>query len=141
VAVVVAAFNRKFTARLLRSARARLREMGAGPITVEQVPGAYELGFAAKELAATSLYDAVVALGCVIRGETSHYDLVCLAASEGVMRAAMDTRVPVAFGVITCENEKQAAARCSGGSKDSGRHAAETAIWMARQARRIRHGA
>ncbi len=74
----------------------------------------------------------MITLGCVIRGETSHYDLVCQGALNGVMQAGSSTGVPVLFGVITCEDKAQAIARCNGSRKDAGRHAAEAAVVMAR---------
>ena len=139
IAFAVAAFNRAYTSRLLENAKARLKALGATSRVV-WVPGAFELGLAGKELAATSLYDAVICLGAVIRGETSHYDLVCEAAAQGVLRAGLDTGVPVIFGVITCDTEEQAIERCSGGDKDSGIHAAEAAVHMAALIRSVRNG-
>jgi 6,7-dimethyl-8-ribityllumazine synthase len=139
VAVAVAAFNRPYTSRLLASATRRLRALGAATRTV-WVPGAFELGLAGKELAATHRYDAVICLGAVLRGDTSHYDLVCEAAAQGVLRAGLDTGIPVIFGVITCETPAQAMARCSGGDKDAGRHAAEAALHMAALIRGIKNG-
>jgi len=134
VAVVVARFNRPITARLLKSCQARLKALGLEPkgLRVDWVPGAFELPLAAQALAESGKADAVVALGCVIRGETSHYDLVCQSAAQGLLRAGLESGVPVAFGLVTCESTRQALARSNGGPKDSGRHAAETAVWMAR---------
>ena len=139
VAVVVARFNRPTTARLLKSCQARLKALGLEPkgLRVEWVPGAFELPLAAQALAASGKVDAVVALGCVIRGETSHYDLVCQAAAQGLLQAGLKHGLPVAFGLVTCENARQALARSNGGPKDSGRHAAETAVWMARLLSRL----
>ena len=141
-AVVQALFNERFTGALLASLRRRLAQLGAGPkdIRVAKVPGAFELGLAAKELASTHAYDAVICLGAVIRGDTSHYDLVCEAAAQGVLRAGMDTGVPVIFGVLTCETEAQALERCSGGPRDAGIHAAEAAVTMASVLKSVRHG-
>ncbi len=141
VAMVVAAFNRHLTARLLKSAQSRLRQLGLKkPGKVLWVPGAFELGVTAQELAFSQQFDAVICLGAVIRGETNHYDLVCKGAADGVLQAGMKSRVPCIFGVITCENEEQALARCGGGPKDSGRHAAEAAVHMAKTLKGIRHG-
>jgi 6,7-dimethyl-8-ribityllumazine synthase len=139
VSIAVAAFNRPYTSRLLRSASRRLKSLGA-KTRVVWVPGAFELGLAAKELASTHLADAVVCLGAVIRGDTSHYDLVCAAAKDGILRASMDTGIPVIFGVITCDTPAQALERCSGGDKDAGLHAAEAAIHMSTLLRSIRYG-
>lgn len=139
IAVAQAAFNSEYTSRLLKSAQSRLKSLGAR-VKVWQVPGAFELGLAGKELAATHLYDAVICLGAVLRGETGHYDLVCQAAADGVRQAGMDTGVPVIFGVITCDTHQQAMARCSGGDKDSGIHAADAAVHMASLLRSVRNG-
>jgi 6,7-dimethyl-8-ribityllumazine synthase len=141
-AIVVADFNARFTLRLLKSARQRLRALGAAESSLKtyHVPGAFELGFAAKEPATTGFFDAVICLGTVIRGETSHYNLVCKAASEGILQAGLQSGLPCIFGVITCDNEVQAAERCSGGPKDAGSHAAEAAVTMARLSRSLRHG-
>jgi len=136
VRAVVALFNRAITARLLRSAQARLKALGGAPARVDWVPGALELPLASRWAASEPGVDAVLALGCVIRGETSHYDLVCRGALDGVARASLDSGVPVLFGVLTVENQAQALARCSGGPLDSGRHAAEAAVLMARLRRR-----
>jgi len=136
IRIVVAAFNGTYTARLLASARARLKALGAPEPRVDRVPGALELPLAARWAAADEGVDAVLALGCVIRGETSHYDLVCRGALDGLLRAGLDSGVPVLFGVITVENAAQAKARCDGGPMDAGRHAAEAAVSMALLKRR-----
>lgn len=138
VAAVVASFNHAFTSKLLRSASARLKALGGAFAVVESVPGALELPLAAQWLAASGRYDAVVVLGCVIRGDTSHYDLVCEGAMQGSLRASQSTGVPVIFGVITTEDKAQALARCNGGPKDAGKHAAEAAVHMARLRRRLK---
>lgn len=133
IAIAVAAFNAVVTRRLQSSAQDRLRQLGlpGSALKVVWVPGALELPLACQALAAGKKFDAVIALGCVIRGETSHYDLVCQGALQGILRAGQDTGVPVLFGVVTCENLRQAQARAGGGPKDAGRHAAEAAVHMA----------
>jgi 6,7-dimethyl-8-ribityllumazine synthase len=131
IRVVAAAFNRVYTARLLKSARARLKALGAPEPRVDWVAGALELPLAASWAVRDPGVDAVLALGCVIRGDTSHYDLVCRGALDGLQKVALDSGVPVLFGVITVENEQQARARCGGGDQDAGRHAAEAAVGMA----------
>jgi 6,7-dimethyl-8-ribityllumazine synthase len=133
LAVVVASFNAVYTRGLLKSAQSRLSDLGLakGSLLEAWVPGALELPLAAQTLAQSGRFDAVITLGCVIRGDTSHYDLVCDGAMQGVMQAGLSTGVPVIFGVITCENKAQALARCNGGPKDAGRHAAEAAVAMA----------
>jgi 6,7-dimethyl-8-ribityllumazine synthase len=131
LAAAVASFNHVYTARLLGSAEARLKALGGRLERVAWVPGALELPQAAAWLL-QGRADGVLALGCVIRGETSHYDLVCQGSLQGLQRVALQAGKPVAFGVITVENKAQALARCSGGPKDAGKHAAETVVSMAR---------
>ena len=140
VALVTAAFNAAYTRRLLKSAKAKLLALGAksGDLVETWVPGAFELPLAAQAQALSGRYDAVITLGCVIRGDTSHYDLVCESAAQGVLQAGLHSGVPVLFGVITCENERQALARCNGGKQDAGRHAAEAAVHMAHYLRSIK---
>jgi 6,7-dimethyl-8-ribityllumazine synthase len=134
---VVAAFNHAYTSRLLRNAEARIKALGGKLEQVEWVPGALELPSAAAWLADGKV-DGVLAIGCVIRGETSHYDLVCQGALQGLQHVALKSHKPVAFGVITVENKAQALARCSGGRMDAGRHAAEALVSMARLRRRLK---
>jgi 6,7-dimethyl-8-ribityllumazine synthase len=133
VALVTAAFNAVYTRRLLASARKRLLSLGAasGDLHEAWVPGALELPLACQHFADQGRFDAVIALGCVLRGETSHYDLVTQGAVQGVLMAGLNTGVPVLFGVITCDTKAQALARCNGGTLDAGRHAAEAAVHMA----------
>ena len=131
IAVVVASFNSIYTRRLLNSANARLKGLGAKAPEVAWVPGALELPLAVQAFAKTGAYDAVIAIGCVIRGETTHYDLVSEGAAQGILQAGLSTGIPAIFGVITCENKAQVLARCSGGSMDAGLHAANAAVSMA----------
>jgi 6,7-dimethyl-8-ribityllumazine synthase len=142
IAIVTAAFNAVYTRRLLASAKGRLLALGLEPGRLHEswVPGALELPLAAQALAQSGRFDAVITLGCVIRGDTSHYALVCEGAAQGVVQAGLNTGVPVLFGVITCENKAQALARCNGGAKDSGRHAAEGAVSMARLLKSLKKG-
>ena len=133
VALVVAAFNSVYTRRLLNSASGRLKALGAraGDLEVAWVPGALELPLAVQAHAKSGAYDAVIAIGCVIRGETTHYDLVSEGAAQGILQAGLASGVPSIFGVITCENKAQVIARCSGGRQDAGLHAANAAVSMA----------
>jgi 6,7-dimethyl-8-ribityllumazine synthase len=128
VAVVVARFNGDITSRLLDSALAELERAGVGKdaITVVPVPGAFELPLAAMAFAKTRRYGCVVALGCVIRGETPHFDYVAGEAASGLQLAALETGVPVSFGVLTCETLEQAEARV-----DKGAEAVRSALEMA----------
>jgi len=113
VAIVVGRFNGDVTNLLLQSALEELEDAGVGreAITIMPVPGAFELPLAAMALAKTRRYACVVALGCVIRGETPHFDFVASEAASGLQLAAIETGVPVAFGVLTCETREQAEAR------------------------------
>ncbi len=100
-------------------------------VTHFSVPGAYELPFAAKRLVGTGTFAGVACLGVVIRGETDHYDFVCAEAARGIQDVQLETGVPCAFGVITCDTMEQALARAGGGKRDQGRNAALTAARMA----------
>jgi 6,7-dimethyl-8-ribityllumazine synthase len=113
VAVVVSRFNGEITNLLLESALGELEEAGVTPdsVTVVPVPGAFELPLAAMAFAKTRRYACVIALGCVIRGETPHFDFVAGEAASGLQLAALETGIPVAFGVLTCETTGQAQAR------------------------------
>jgi 6,7-dimethyl-8-ribityllumazine synthase len=128
VAIVAARFNGEITNRLLQSALDELNDAGVRPeaITIMPVPGAFELPLAAMALAKTRRYACVVALGCVIRGETPHFEYVASEAASGLQLAALETGVPVAFGVLTVETTEQAEARI-----DKGAEAARTALEMA----------
>jgi 6,7-dimethyl-8-ribityllumazine synthase len=133
VGVVVARFNGEITTQLLDRALATLDEAGVAreSIVVMPVPGAFELPLAAMALAKTRRYACIVALGCVIRGETSHFDFVAGEAASGLQLAAIETGVPIAFGLLTCENREQALARIDRAA-DSARTALEMADLFAR---------
>jgi len=128
VAVVVGRFNGDVTTRLLEHALDALREchVAADAITVVPVPGAFELPLAALALAKTRRYACVVALGCVIRGETAHFDVIAGEAASGLQLAAIETGIPVSFGVLTCDTLEQAEARVERGA-DAARAALEMA--------------
>jgi len=127
VAVVVAKFNGEITSQLLASALGELDAIGVdrARVTVVPVPGAFELPLATMALAKTRRYACIVALGCVIRGETPHFDYVAGEAASGLQLSALETGIPVAFGVLTVDNVEQAAARVGKGAD-----AARTAIEM-----------
>src|SRR3981189_1765602 len=131
--VVVRRFNSLITERLLQGAVDALERGGAASkdVDVIHVPGAFELPLAAKKLALTGKYDALLAIGCVLRGETAHYDYVCSETSRGLQLAQMDTGVPVMFCVLTCDTLEQAIDRAGlkGGNKgfEAGLAAIETA--------------
>jgi 6,7-dimethyl-8-ribityllumazine synthase len=128
VGIVASRFNGDVTNRLLESALAELDNAGVGraSITVMAVPGAFELPLGAMALAKTRRYSCIVALGCVIRGETAHFDYVSGEAASGLQLAALETGVPVAFGVLTVDTLQQAMARV-----DKGAEAVRTALEMA----------
>lgn len=135
VAIIVARFNLQVTEKLLAGAENALREAKVEKVDVFPVPGAFELPLAAARLVED--YDAIVALGCVIRGETPHFDYVCAEAARGIQQVMLETGVPVSFGVLTTDTLEQALARAGGAAGDpknnnKGYDAAMTAIEMAR---------
>jgi 6,7-dimethyl-8-ribityllumazine synthase len=132
-AVCVGRFYEDLAERLLRGAREGFELAGGPEVGVREfsVPGAYELPFAAKLLATTGRFAGVACLGVVIRGETDHYDFVCAEAARGIQDVQLQTRVPCAFGVITCDTMEQALERAGGGKRDQGRNAALTVARMA----------
>jgi 6,7-dimethyl-8-ribityllumazine synthase len=134
MAVVASRFNHVITVRLLEGCQAELalRGMAGEDLHVAWVPGAFELPLAARVLAASGRYDAVVALGVVIRGGTPHFDYVCHGVTNGVAAVMRDTGVPVAFGVLTCDDLEQALDRAGGSEGNKGEEAARAAIEMAR---------
>jgi 6,7-dimethyl-8-ribityllumazine synthase len=139
IAVTCSRFNGHVTGLLLAGALAELDRRGVAETdrTVVWVPGAFELPLAAMTMATTGRFDAVVCLGAVIRGETSHYDFVAGECAAGIQRVQLDTRLPVAFGVLTTENLDQALARAGGAAGNKGTEAAATAIEMANLLRRL----
>ena len=136
-AIVVARFNNAITEKLLEGACTALSQAGAESTQVFSVPGAFELPFAARKLASRGGFDAIIALGAVIRGETPHFDYVAGETARGLQQAGLDTGVPVIFGVLTTDTWEQAEARAGGPSgsastNNKGYDAAMTAIEMAR---------
>ena len=136
MAVVVSRFNEEVSKRLLRGALGALEEHGVQEPDVFWVPGSLELPVTALALAERGNHDAIVCLGCVIRGETYHFEVVAGQAAAGIMQVQLDTGVPVAFGVLTTEDKEQALAR-SGPKNNKGADAAEAAIEMANLMREI----
>ncbi len=130
-ALVVARFYEDLAERLVLGARTAFVQAGDPQVEVFDVPGAFELPLAASYAAASGRFAGVACLGAVIRGETDHYDFVCAEAARGVMQVQLDTGVPCAFGVLTCETMEQALARAGGDKRDQGRHAAEAVLRMA----------
>jgi 6,7-dimethyl-8-ribityllumazine synthase len=137
-AIAVGRFYEDLADRLVAGAQGAFAEAGAGEADVFDVPGAFELPLAAKLCADTGRYDGVACLGAVIRGETDHYDYVCAEAARGIQDVQLGTGVPCAFGVLTVDTMEQALARSGGGKRDSGRHAAEAVLTLARLRAQLR---
>jgi 6,7-dimethyl-8-ribityllumazine synthase len=141
--IVVSRFNSFITDRLLAAAVDALERSGAASADVEvvRVPGAFELPLVAKKMASTGRYDALVAIGCVLRGATTHYDYVCSETSRGLQLAQMDTGVPVMFCVLTCDTLEQAIDRAGLKGGNKGFEAGMGAVEMARLSQKLRNGA
>ena len=137
-AIAVGRFYEELAERLVAGAQAAFADAGAGEADVYSVPGAFELPLAAKLCAESGRYEGVACLGAVIRGETDHYDWVCAEAARGIQEVQLRTGVPCAFGVLTVDTMEQALARSGGDKRDSGRHAAEAVLALARLRERLR---
>ncbi len=140
IAIVVSRYNDFVTDRLREGAIDALRGAGAKDEAVDvlDVPGAYEIPQAAHAAALTGRYDAVVCLGCLIRGETPHFDYISSSVAHGIMQASMATGVPISFGVLTTESAEQALARAVPGTANKGWEAAIAAVEMATLRRVVR---
>ncbi len=138
--IVVSRFNSFITERLLSAAVDALERAGArsNDVDVVYVPGSFELPLAAKKLAATEKYDALIAIGCILRGETAHYDYVCSETSRGLQLAQMDSGLPIAFCVLTCDTLEQAINRAGLKGGNKGFEAGLAAIEMAHLSRKLR---
>ena len=139
-AIAVSRFNSFITERLLAAAVDALARAGAGSkdVDVVHVPGDFELPLAAKKLAATGKFDALIALGCVLRGETTHYDYVCSETARGLQLAQMDSGLPIIFCVLTCDTLEQAIDRAGLKGGNKGFEAGLAAIEMAQLSRKLR---
>jgi 6,7-dimethyl-8-ribityllumazine synthase len=131
-AIIVSRFNEEITRGLLAGAREALVEAGvrSDGIALFEVPGAFEIPLAAKYAAESGQFAAVICLGCLIKGDTMHFEYIAEATSHGIMRVGLDTGVPVTFGVLTTLSEEQAAARSAPGPENKGREAAQAALQM-----------
>ena len=138
-AIVVSRFHEAITGSMRDAAAATLKEAGALEAHVEVlgVPGAFEIPQAARAAAETGRFDAIVCLGCIIRGDTPHFDYIASAVAHGIMTASGDTGIPMAFGVLTTNTVEQAKARAGAGPDNKGREAAAAAIEMAALHRRL----
>ena len=139
-AIVVSRFNSFITDRLLSAAVDALERAGAASkdVDIVHVPGAFELPLAAKKLAATGRYDALIAIGCILRGETTHYDYVCSETARGLQLAQMDSGLPIIFCVLTCDTLEQAIDRAGLKGGNKGFEAGLGAIEMAQLSRKLR---
>jgi len=130
LAVVAGRFNAHVTERLLEGLQKELRELGGDEPQVWWVPGAFEIPLVAKRLASSGTVDAVICLGAVIRGETAHFEYVAGPCAAGVSQVALETGIPVIFGVLTTDDDEQALARAGGPEGNKGAEAARTAVEM-----------
>jgi 6,7-dimethyl-8-ribityllumazine synthase len=139
IVVVASRFNQEVTDRLVQGAVDALASLGADTSALEliRVPGAFDLPPVVRRLAESGSYDAIVALGAVIRGETAHFDYVAAECAAGLARAASDTGVPVAFGVLTTDTEQQALERAGGAHGNKGADAARAAVELATLMRQL----
>lgn len=139
IGVVAARYNSSIVAQLLDGARRRWQELGGdlALLRIVHVPGAFELPLAARQLAIRKAVDAVVALGCVVRGDTAHFDYVAGECARGLQRVMLDHGVPVSFGVLTTDTVAQAQERAGPGDHNKGGEAIETAVVMAQLLRRL----
>ena len=141
VAIVKALWNGHITGALTDSAVATFNAQGIDNenIDIFEVPGAVELTFAASQLIETSMYDAIIVFGCVVRGGTPHFDYVCQSVTQGITALNADCDTPVIFGVLTVDTEQDALDRCGGSMGDKGAEAAEAAIRMYDFVQRVRN--
>lgn len=139
VGIVVARFNEFITSKLLGGAVDTLKRHGVAEDMIDTawVPGAFEIPLIAKKMADSGKYDAVICLGAIIRGSTSHYDLVCNETSKGIAQVSLNSNIPVMFGVITTENIEQAIERAGSKAGNKGSECAEGAIEMINLIREI----
>jgi len=139
-AIVAARYNEDIVEALVDAARANWRRHGGtdAALQVEYVPGAFELPLAARALALQGEADAIVALGCVIRGDTAHFEYVAGECAHGLQRVMLDTGVPVSFGVLTVDSRAQALERAAPDSRNKGGEALDTALAMASLLRRLK---
>jgi 6,7-dimethyl-8-ribityllumazine synthase len=130
-AITVARFYEDLAERLIAGATGAFADAGHTDVEVFDVPGAFELPLAASYAARSGRFAGVACLGAVIRGDTDHYEHVCAETARGVMQVQLDTGVPCAFGVLTCETMQQALERAGGDKRDQGRNAAAAVVTMA----------
>jgi 6,7-dimethyl-8-ribityllumazine synthase len=141
IAIVVSQFNPEITSLMAEGARARCEELGltSAHYLFVEVPGVVEIPLIVKQLALKKSYQAIVALGAVIRGDTDHYDYVCDQVSYGCQKVALETQTPVIFGVLTCDTDQQAFERLGGSEGNKAKDAIDTALIMIERMREISH--
>ena len=137
IAIVAARFNAEIVSGLVEGAQAELERCGAEVATLRYAPGAWELPLAAQLVAEHEAPDAIVALGAVIRGETAHFEYISGECATGLSRVSLDLSLPVAFGVLTCDLQRQAVARSAPGADNKGAEAARAAVEMVALARAL----
>ena len=139
IGIVVSEFNKPITGSLLKSCLKRLNDLGVPrkSVSVVWVPGSFELPLAAQTLAAKGRFDALIALGCVLQGETEHHIIVARFAAQGIMQVSLQHKLPIIYGVITPGTHKQALARSSGKELNRGIEAADAAIRMVKAMRTL----
>ena len=137
IIIVISEFNKTITDGLLNGAKQAFDDNNGKDLTIIKVPGAFEISTAARQFAKTEAYDAIVCLGAVIRGATSHYDHVCSAVTSGVATVGADTGVPTIFGLLTTDTIEQAIERSGTKAGNQGRYAMQAAIEMANLSRVI----
>jgi 6,7-dimethyl-8-ribityllumazine synthase len=128
IAIVASRFNPEITERLVKGAQEALREVAE--VSLIHVPGAFEIPIAAKRAALSGRFHAIIAIGCVIRGETAHFEYISQVASSGIAQVGLETGIPVTFGVLTVDTDEQAMARSEPGPDNKGYHAAQAAVEM-----------
>lgn len=143
LAILAARYNPRIIDGLLSGAMGELQKLGLSEkeVAVFRVPGAFELPYLAKKLALTGSWDGLICLATVIQGETRHFDYVCEGVTEGIMQAMLESLTPMAFGVLTTDNEAQALARAKDDEHNKGAEAARTVVEMARLSQALDEGA
>ena len=131
VVVVMSTYHRSVTEALREGALAALSEAGVGSVTVVEVAGAFEIPLVARRVSESGLCDAAICLGCIIRGETPHFDYIASAVAHGIMTASQATGIPITFGVLTTNTQEEALARAGDGPSNKGREAALAAVQLA----------
>lgn len=137
--IVISRFNEEITKRLLEGAQAAIEEKHLLDVPIYHVPGAFEIPLVAKAMAKSGNFDAIVTLGAVIRGDTAHFEYVCGPMAMGISQVALDTEVPILFGVLTCDTEEQALERSARNTSNKGYEVVLGAIEMVELLKTLRN--